>query len=247
MFYYDELVSFYDQKYRRMLMEQYSGRQKAYEEAVKFFTGGSKKYTKDNPLHTPSEKLDKWSRLNPTNPLPNERVIIAFGNASMNYNMAGTLPISLQKFKHHLQMASNRLGVFSADTPGIDPALIGKKKLEIVMIPEPFTSQIASCIFDALNGDVNDPHYEPFHECKETRLVRGEDHPARLVEICDRVMDGNVVRGARRSRIYAVKKCRHCFTIWNRDINAARNILRIYQSILSDGVLPEIFRLMLPT
>ena len=121
-------------------------------------------------------------------------------------------------------MASNRLGVFSADTPGIDPALIGKKKLEIVMIPEPFTSQIASCIF-----------------------VRGEDHPARLVEICDRVMDGIVVRGARSSRIYAVKKCRHCFTPWNRDINAARNILRIYQSILSDGVLPEIFRLMLPT
>ena len=34
MFYYDELVSFYDQNYRRMLMEQYSGRQKAYEEAV---------------------------------------------------------------------------------------------------------------------------------------------------------------------------------------------------------------------
>ena len=81
-----------------MLMEQYSGRQKAYEEAVKFFTGGSKKYTIDDPPHTPSEKLHKWSRLNPTNPLPNERVIIAFGNAAMNYNNAGTLPISLQKF-----------------------------------------------------------------------------------------------------------------------------------------------------
>jgi hypothetical protein len=247
MFNYDELVSFYDQKYRKMLMEQYSGRQKAYEEAVKFFTGGSKKYTKDNPRHTPSEKRRKWTRLNPSNPLPNERVIIAFGNAAMNYNMAGTLPISLQKFKHHLQMASNRLGVFTAGTPGIDPDLIGKKKLEVVMIPEPFTSQIASCIFNALNGDVNDPHYEPFQACKETILVRGEDHPARLIEICDQVVDGDVFRGARRSRIYAVKKCRHCFTAWNRDINAARNILRIYQSILFRGDLPEIFRLMLPT
>ena len=229
-----------------MLMEQYSGRQKAYEEAVKFFTGGSKKYTKDNPLHTPPEK-QKWRRLNPTDPLPNERVIIAFGNAAMNYNMPGTLPISLQRFKHHLQMASNRLGVFTEDTPGIDPDLIGKKKLEIVMIPEPFTSQIASCIFNALNGDENDRHFQAFHDCKETRLVKGEDHPARLIEICDEVDNGVLVRGARRSRIYAVKKCRHCFTRWNRDINAARNILRIYQSIRLNGNLPEIFRLMLPT
>jgi len=246
MLHYDELVLFYDQYYRKMLMEQYSGRQKAYEEAVKFFTGRSKKYTKDNPARTAPVK-EKWRRLNPTDPEPNERVIIAFGNAAMNYNMPGTLPISLQRFKHHLQMASNRLGVFTADTPGIDPALIGKKKLEIVMIPEPFTSQIASCIFNALNGDMYDPHNEPFNDCKETRLVRGEDHPAKLLEICDQVDDEIIVRGEWRSRMYAVKKCRHCFTVWNRDINAARNILRIYHSILSHGVLPDIFRLMVPT
>ena len=64
------------------------------------------------------------------------------------------------------------------------------------MIPEPFTSQIASCFFNALNGDENDPHYQPFHEheCRETRLVRGEDHLARLLEICYQVVDGILVR-----------------------------------------------------
>ena len=144
-------------------------------------------------------------------------------------------------------MASNRLGVFSADTPGIDPNLIGKKKLEIVMIPEPFTSQIASCMFNALNDHLFDPHNEPFRACRNRRLERGDDHPARLLEICDQVVDGEIVRGAKKFRIYAVKKCGHCFTVWNRDINAARNILRIYLSILFDGVMPEIFRVILPT
>ena len=217
----------------------------------KFFTGGSKKYTKDNPGHTPSQKPHKWTRLNPADPLPNERVVIAFGNAAMNYNMAGTLPISLQRFKHHLQMASNRLGVFTADTEGIAPNLIGKKRLEVVMIPEPFTSQIASCIFEALNEDASwmyNPHTEPFYACKDTQLERGEDHPARLIEVCDQIdRNGEIARGAKKNQIYAVKKCMHCFTVWNRDINAARNILRIYLTILFEGVLPEIFRVMFPT
>lgn len=208
-----------------MLFEQYSGRQKTYEQTVKFFTGGSLKYspnpkitiphsyvtatastaatanptattatsttttasttstsatatatttptfrtfhTPKRPVNqsslefkkrfkrkerkgksvapTPSTKNNKWQKAIAKDPLSTERIILAFGDASLNWNMPGTLPISLKKLKHHLKMASKRLGVFSNEWLGLDDfdeSLVGKKRLEIIEIPEYMTSQV---------------------------------------------------------------------------------------------------------
>ena len=42
-------------------------------------------------------------------------------------------------------------------------------------------------------------------------------HPARLVELVS----------IAPKRIFPVKQCQECLTIWNRDVNAARNIRRV--------------------
>ena len=89
---------------------------------------------------TPSTKNNKWQKAIAKDPLSTERIILAFGDASLNWNMPGTLSISLKKLKHHLKMASNQLGVFTNDIQGVDASLIGKKRLEIVEIPEYMTS-----------------------------------------------------------------------------------------------------------
>jgi hypothetical protein len=43
-------------------------------------------------------------------------------------------------------------------------------------------------------------------------------HPARLSELLSLVAP---------QRIFPVKQCEKCLTIWNRDVNAARNIRRV--------------------
>jgi transposase len=58
--------------------------------------------------------------------------------------------------------------------------------------------------------------------------VKGQNHPARLAEM--------------KPKIYAVKKCLHFLTVWNRDINAARNILRIFYSLVDGEGIPFLFR-----
>ena len=141
---YGTLTKYYDQRFREMLMIQYSGRQRTYDEAVKFFIGGSKKYgpRRHVPLLHPAVKQlrkDKYRKATPKDP-DKKRVIIAFGDASIN-NMRGTLPISIKRFLHHLRSYSKRLGRFTARDQ-VDFRLIGKKKLEIVMIPEYLTSQV---------------------------------------------------------------------------------------------------------
>ena len=45
-------------------------------------------------------------------------------------------------------------------------------------------------------------------------------------------------------KIYAVKKCLHCLTVWSRDINAARNILKIFYSLVDGEGIPFLFRQM---
>ena len=50
-------TEFYDRKYRMMLMKQYSGRQRAYEEAVKYFIGGSRKYGNATDWDTRNDRL----------------------------------------------------------------------------------------------------------------------------------------------------------------------------------------------
>jgi hypothetical protein len=72
-------------------------------------------------------------------------------------------------------------------------------------------------------------HEEILKKCCNQKLVRGKDHEARLVEM-------------EPVKIYAVKKCKHCLTIWNRDINAARNILYIFMSLVISDVIPFFFR-----
>ena len=176
-------TEFYDRKYRMMLMKQYSGRQRAYEEAVKYFIGGSRKYgnatdwdtrndrlldrmtslgwslrkrqlNRKNPhrvgngnsgkvcnLKPKGNKDNRWKREDPSDTIVNQRVVIAYGDAKMAWNMPGTLPMSHQKIKHYMALASKRLGRFTADD-GVDASLIGQLKFQVVDIPEYMTSQV---------------------------------------------------------------------------------------------------------
>ena len=52
-----------------------------------------------------------------------QRTIIAFGDAKMAWNMPGTLSMSQRKLKHYMDLASKRLGRFTA-ADGVDPSLI---------------------------------------------------------------------------------------------------------------------------
>ena len=54
-------------------------------------------------------------------------------------------------------------------------------------------------------------HEDELLECQNTPLKPRQDHSARLLSV---------------DSLYAVKKCQHCLTKWNRDVNAARNIRR---------------------
>ena len=146
---YELFTGYYDLSFRMMLMRQYSGRQKAYEQAVKHFIGGSKKYGPDRP--TPKQKNRSstkhgkvrkkcYQKPEPDDPGPNQRTIIAFGDAKMAWNMPGTLSMSHRKLKHYMALASKRLGRFTA-ADRVDPSLIGQLKFEVIEIPEYMTSQ----------------------------------------------------------------------------------------------------------
>jgi len=135
-------------------MKQYSGRQRAYQEAVKYFIGGSKKYGslgaaqsakhRKKSARKNGKKKKKWKSQVPKDPEKNQRVIIAFGDAKMAFNMPGTLSVSHRKLKHYMAIASKRLGRFTAEEVGDDSPLIGQLKFQVVDIPEYMTSQASS-------------------------------------------------------------------------------------------------------
>ena len=61
----------------------------------------------------------------------------------------------------------------------------------------------------------------------------------------------NVVRQAivmrrrvdeRQVEIYGIKVCNHCVTTWDRDLNAARNILAIFLALRAGRPRPQVFR-----
>ena len=54
------------------------------------------------------------------------------------------------------------------------------------------------------------------------------------------------VKDAEITKPHFVRKCRTCLTIWNRDINACRNIITVAKGILEDGKKPEIFSKQIP-
>ena len=65
---------------------------------------------------------------------------------------------------------------------------------------------------------------DPIHrfvmdKCENEAIRPRKDHPAKLIDLEHR-------------RIHAVKQCQHCFTIFGRDVNAARNIFRIFMDLL---------------
>lgn len=65
-------------------------------------------------------------------------------------------------------------------------------------------------------------HQQQMNQCENVAIRPRVDHLAKLIELEPR-------------RIHAVKQCRHCFTIFGRDVNAARNIFRIYMDLLQRG------------
>lgn len=115
-YHYERLTNFYDERYRKWKMGQYTGRQRSYEEAVKFFTGGSKKYGESR--YRPEDNLDymrnleppaiktqrrhgkmrarykKKEKVQPVDPRPGDRTVIFFGDASIN-NIRGIYTVNL--------------------------------------------------------------------------------------------------------------------------------------------------------
>lgn len=45
-----------------------------------------------------------------------------------------------------------------------------------------------------------------------------------------------------RKAIWAVQVCQDCAVVWNRDVNASRNMLAIFMSLNENGVRPPAFR-----
>ena len=54
------------------------------------------------------------------------------------------------------------------------------------------------------------------------------------------------VKDADITKPHFVRKCRTCLTIWNRDVNACRNIITVAKGILEYGSKPEIFSKQIP-
>ena len=104
---YSTLIAYYehDQLQRKMLMWQFSGRQRTYEEAAKFFTGGSKKYGPDRnvPPVQGALKKNKWRVTPPIEFDPRYRTIIAFGDASCTASIRG-----ISFFRESLSRESNK-------------------------------------------------------------------------------------------------------------------------------------------
>jgi hypothetical protein len=156
---YEPLVEFYDQRFLKMKMDQFSATQKTWVEVVKSFLLDSQKYGPDrhiaNPLSLPSDKrADKWRPLSPDDPFPHPFVpnggpldpndpgiqyVFAIGDSDTSYNVKGTLPSSTKKFIRQLNMVSERMGVFTEEE---NPDLVGEKKLIYFLVPECKTSQV---------------------------------------------------------------------------------------------------------
>ncbi len=132
-------------------MKQYSGRQRAYEklhwrvQEIRFQRcNAERKASKEISQKEWQKKKKKWKKEIPKDPLKNQRVVIAFGDAKMAFNMPGTLSVSHRKLKHYMAIASKRLGRFTAEEVGQDSPLIGQLKFQVVDIPEYMTSQASS-------------------------------------------------------------------------------------------------------
>ena len=132
---------------------QYSAKQKACQEVVKFFIGGSVKYGPNRHIpHAPRPTQPKWRPLPPQDPARGRRIILAIGDANTSTNVRGTPPSSMKGFLAALNMVSKRMGVFTAqDTT--DRQLIGQKKLVYFMVPEHKTSQVFSILMQLIQID----------------------------------------------------------------------------------------------
>jgi hypothetical protein len=114
--------------------------------------------------------------------------------------------------------------------------LLGCKKIKYLTIAER-VNQFPKIIerypqeFDVKFSSLASSHSDYDRQLTKQKFVIQKDHPAKLIQVADVVEDGVLIPGSLNYRIYAVKKCRHCLTVWNRDINAARNILGIFLSL----------------
>ena len=62
-------------------------------------------------------------------------------------------------------------------------------------------------------------------------------------DLCPVRGEYNVEMGCKGPALYAVKQCENCRTVWNRDVNAARNIALVFWWLRTHGgVRPPGFR-----
>jgi hypothetical protein len=197
------LVSFYDRKFNKLNFTAFQGRQRALDEAIRRFTGGSRKYhdggrqadpatralrkqkrdakKQAHPRHPPDRPprppdLNRWTAKPVTADPPGTRVVIAFGNGKFPTTMKGKLPCAVRRVVKHARHVARRLG---------------PDKLAVVMVDEYLTSQVCT-------------------RCHQRSLESHNGlHDVRICEKC----------GANGEKDL----------LWNRDVNGARGIYRIFQ------------------
>jgi transposase len=74
--------------------------------------------------------------------------------------------------------------------------------------------------------------------CRNTRLV-SEFRTSQICSKCTERLD--------QTRFWGLKKCNNtCLTLWDRDVNAARNIRHVFLHRNQHGLYPEAFRRGIP-
>ena len=76
--------------------------------------------------------------------------------------------------------------------------------------------------------NTDEAHHSIMEEWSSIPVVKGIEHQARLVDL-------------EPKRMHGVKQCRHCLTRWDRDVNAARNIFRIFIDLCTHGRKHNLF------
>jgi len=229
------LMLYYNARFRLLKLYNYRGSQLALNEAVRMLTFGSRKYgNPDAPFMGPV--VDKYRPARPADFSPDHRIIVGYGDARVSPMGKGNLAGPNKKLLQRLKMESRRMGAFPDDHPVVE--LRGRNRLEVVMVGEWRTSLVDSewvRSSDLFRGDEwanclaipEDLHLDPDPDPPDA-APGGMD---RLVEFKHR---------------YAVKRSRKSSEgrpqrLWNRDVNASRNILTNLLCMLSGRERPAVY------
>ena len=201
------LTDFYDARFRGLLFDAYKGRQRMLEEAVRIFTGGSHKYHDVPCTQRQVPPRADPRRIEPL-PDPDRRKLRAFGPAQ-----APPVPKAgkWRKKPPDKQPPLGRVvvafgdGAFSPSMPGKLPVATRRLLKHMRHV----SRRIGRDKFVVCMID----EYLTSQVCSRCQLRTLEN----------------------RYRLHAVRACKTCDMVWNRDVNASRNIGQIFRHARDHG------------